>query len=122
MKLEFAFAQYTEITDLVFEMYPNLKHEGYERFFICPDTHDFWICRILKGYGEDYEEIEGSYILERNKIGKDKNVKDYPLLLIKKVIHQDQEDGCNWDYKVSTDIEKLISMVDGGFGILNLKE
>ena len=31
------------------------------------DTNDFWICRILKGYNEEYEQDENMYLVERNK-------------------------------------------------------
>lgn len=121
--MEFRFAQYTEVTDLVFEMYPSLKDDGYERFFICPDTNDYWVCRIIKGFDDEYSEDADSYLLERNKIGRwhDKGL-DYTLSRIKKVITMDFEDGGNWDYQQSYDVNKLIEMVDGGFGILNLKE
>lgn len=66
--MEFEFAKYTEVTDYAFKVNPNYKNEGFIRFFICPDVWDFWFVRILEGYNEEYDEEEGSFILERNKI------------------------------------------------------
>ena len=117
--MEFKFGQYTEITDLAFEVNPDYKKEGYVRFFICPDVWDFWFCRILEGYNEDYEIEEGSYILERDKIAMDKKGEGLTLSKVKKIIAE--HDGSNWDNEQSYDIESLIEMVDGGFGILNKK-
>lgn len=117
--MEFKFAKYTEITDYAFKVNPDYKNEGYVRFFICPDVWDFWFVRILEGYDEDYNEKEGSFLLERNKVGM--NVKGEKLTLskLKRIIEED--DGSNFDYQQGDDIEELIDMIDGGFGILNRK-
>ena len=115
--MEFEFAKYTEITDYAFKINPNYKQEGYIRFFLCPDVHDYWFVRILEGYNEDYEREEGSYILERNNISKRKG--EMPTLSkVKQLILED--DGSNWDIEQSFDIDDLINMLDDGFGILNL--
>ena len=121
--MDFRFGIYTEVTDLVFEMYPEYKYDGYERFFICPDTHDFWVIRILKGYGEDYEVKEGSFLLERNKIDRHQFAgRNVTVLQVRKVITLDREDGGNWDYVSSDDIDNLINeYVDSGYGVLNIK-
>lgn len=42
----FQFAKYTEITDTVFNITPDVKNDGYVRFFICPDTWDYWYIRV----------------------------------------------------------------------------
>ena len=121
--MEFRFGMYTEVTDLMFEMYPSLKNDGYERFFICPHTNDYWVCRILKGFDKEYGGDEDSYLLERNKIERwhEKNV-DYTLSRIKKALTMDFEDGGNWDFEQSYNVDELIEMIDGGYGILNLKK
>jgi len=122
--MEFEFARYTEITDYAFKVNPNYKNDGYVRFFICPDVWDFWFIRILKGY--EYNEEEGyienpeNYILERNKIEMDRKGQKLTLSKVKQIIEED--DGSNWDLQQGHDIEKLIDMLDEGFGILNLKE
>lgn len=117
--MEFEFAKYTEITDFAHEVNPSYKNEGFVRFFICPDVWDYWFVRILKGYDEDYNEDEDSYILERNKIGKDRKTDNLTLSKIKKIIEED--DGSSWDIQQSYDIDELIDMLDDGFGINNLK-
>lgn len=115
----FEFAKYTEITDFAFKVNPNYKEEGYIRFFICPDVWDFWFVRILEGYNKDYEKEEGCYVLERNKIEMDRKGENLNLSKLKKLILED--DGSNWNLEESFDINELIDMIDGGFGINNLK-
>lgn len=118
--MEFEFAKYTEITDFAHEINPLYKNEGFVRFFICPDVWDYWFVRILKGYDEDYNEDEESYILERNKISKDRKTDKLSLSKVKKIIEED--DGSSWDFQQSYDIDELIDMLDDGFGINNLKD
>lgn len=121
--MEFEFAKYTEITDYALKVNPNYKDEGFVRFFICQDVWDFWFVRILKGYEDDedegYIENEDNYILERNKIEMDKKGQKLTLSKLKQIIQED--DGSNWDLQQGYDIEKLIDMLDDGFGILNRK-
>lgn len=119
-KMEFKFAQYTEITDYVHKLKPESKDEGFVRFFICPDVWDYWFIRILEGYNEDYEQEEGSYIMERNKIEMDRKGENLSLSKLKRIVLED--DGSNWDFQQSFDIEELVDMLDEGFGILNRKE
>ncbi len=118
--LTFEFGKYTEVTDLAFKVNPSYKNDGYIRFFVCPDTNNFWFCRILKDVNKDYENEEGSYILERNKIPNSKKHENLSISKVHKIIEED--DFSNWDFNQSYDVNKLIQMVDGGFGILNLKE
>lgn len=117
--MEFEFAKYTEITDLVFKLKPEMKNEGYVRFFICPDVYDFWYVRILEGFNEDYEREEGSFILERDKISMDRKGEKLTLSKVKMIIQDD--DGSNYDLEQGYDLEELIDWLDDGFGILNRK-
>lgn len=118
--MKFEFAKYTEITDLVFEINPNCKNEGFVRFFICPDVWDFWFVRVLEGYNEDYETEEGSYILERAKIEMSRKGENLNISKVRNIIIND--DGSNYDFHHGYDIEELIDMLDNGFGIINRKE
>lgn len=114
----FEFGKYTEVTDFAKET--NSEYNEYERVFMCPDVHDVWIIRILKGYDEDYDEDAESYILERNKYSFPRSLNPLSTNMAKYYLEED--DFSNWDMKQSYDLDELIDMVDGGFGILNLKE
>lgn len=118
--MKFEFAKYTEITDLAFEVNPDYKNEGYIRFFICPDVHDFWFVRILEGYNEEYEKEEGCYLLERNNVEKRSKHDTLTVERVKSIIKNDA--GDNWDILEGYDLDDLIDALDGGFGILNLKD
>lgn len=69
------FAKYYDVSNIVEDMmnkkeiwaYPT-GNDKYEGVYICMDVKDFWICRILKGYDEEYERDEDKYLVERNKI------------------------------------------------------
>lgn len=93
--------------------------KGLLDFFICPDVWDFWFVRILEGYNEEYDQEEGSFILERNKIEMDRKCEKLTLSKLKQIIEDDN--GSNWDLQQGYDIEKLVDMLDGGFGIINRK-
>lgn len=69
------FAKYYNVTDIVDTMigkgeiycYPT----GEDKFlgvYVCEDSNDFWISRILKGYNEEYEKDDNMYLVERNQI------------------------------------------------------
>lgn len=118
--MKFEFAKYTEITDLAFQERPSYKEEKFIRFFICPDVHDTWYCRILEGYDANYQVKEGSYLLERNNIPNDFKGQKLDLERVKDIIHED--DGSNWDFEQSNNLQDLIDMIDDGLGIINLKE
>ena len=122
--MKFEFAKYTEVTDYAFKINPGYKNDGYVRFFICEDVWDFWFVRILKGYkyveDEGYVEDTDNYILERNKIEMDRKDQKLNLNKLRQIIEED--DFSNWDIEQSDDIDELIDMIDGGFGIHNLKE
>lgn len=121
MKLEFA--KYYDITDVAKQH--NKEYNTYEKVFICVDTHDYWLVRILKGYRNDddegYVEDADNYILERNNIAKQSKrsmIETYNQLL--KVL--DEDDFSNWDVENCDTIEEAIEMIDGGFGIGEYKQ
>lgn len=118
--MQFEFAKYTEITDYAFDVNPEYEQNKYIRIFICPDVHDFHLVRILKGYNEDYNEDENSYIMERKMIPMNKKGENLTFYKLKNILKED--DFSNWDMYQSYDLNELIERIDGGFGILNLKE
>lgn len=118
--MEFKFGVYTEVTDFALEHNPEYAKSNYIRFFVCPDTHDFWYCRILKDFNEDYNEDVGSYLLERDKIGNDYKGQNMTEDLLLKIVENDTFE--NWDFQQSYDLDELIDMIDDGWGILNKKE
>lgn len=68
------FAKYYDVSKIVDDMQTKEEIYGYptgeDKFigiYVCMDTNDFWICRILKGYNEEYEQDENMYLVERNK-------------------------------------------------------
>ena len=96
------------------------EHRTYKRLFICPDVNNFWLVRILKGFDEDYEEDNDSYILERTGLYMEVKGQSLNCLLLKELLLED--DFINWDMYVSYDLKELLDRVDDGYGILNLKE
>ena len=69
------FAKYYNVSDIVDTMmekkeidcYPT-GEDKYKGVYVCEDSNDFWISRILKGYNEEYEKDDDMYLVERNKI------------------------------------------------------
>lgn len=69
------FAKYYDVSGVVEKMqsegeidcYPT-GDDKFSSVYVCMDTNDFWICRINKGYNEEYEPEDGKYLVERNKI------------------------------------------------------
>ena len=69
------FGKYYDVSNIVEDMIANEEiycyptdNNKYCGIYVCMDTNDFWICRILKGYNEEYEKNENLYLVERNKI------------------------------------------------------
>lgn len=69
------FAKYYEVSNIVDDMMEKNEIDCYptgdDKFcgvYVCMDTNDFWISRINKGYNEEYEQEDGKYLVERNKI------------------------------------------------------
>jgi hypothetical protein len=116
----FEFGKYTEVTDFVFKTRPEYKNEGYVRFFICPDTWDFWFVRVLEDVNEEYEKEEGAFLIERNKIEKEHKGEKLSIVKLKEIIEED--DMSNWDVLECTSIEEVIDNLSDVFGINNLKE
>jgi len=145
------FAKYYNVISVLNEMLEeenklfSYQKDYCQGLYICMDTHDFWICRILEGYNEEFEQEEGSWLVERNKIDKydllefiqqddeDKleitsrhsrdvaidsfEVKD----LIKYVILYDDDKGLEgWDNTQCDGLDECIKVIDGGFGIIEL--
>jgi hypothetical protein len=69
------FAKYYNVTGLVKKMIEQGKLDCYSDcidslagVYICSDIRDFWIARINKELNDEYEEEDGVYLIERNKI------------------------------------------------------
>lgn len=114
--------------------------------FICSDTHDFWISRILEGYNSEFEQEEGKWLVERNKIDKyefceflkeqkkddsdinDRWTRDFYIdecfsldEIIENVILMDDDKGLEgWDNCECNSYEEAIRVIDGGWGIIEL--
>lgn len=71
------YAKYYNVLSFVEKMTENGEvtypagDDKYIGIYICMDTNDFWISRILKGYNEEYEEDPGKYLVERNKFSNE---------------------------------------------------
>ena len=113
----FEFAVATDITEFAKATNPDL-YDQYEKIFITPDVTDYHVLRVLKGYGEDYENQEDSFILEHQMIPKRRQDSISSLTKLTYILLQD--DGGNWDYGVFNSISECIEEVDGGFGINKL--
>lgn len=118
--MKFEFAKYTDVTGLALKVNPEYEANHYERVFLCSDTKVFWIARILTGFGEDYEPIDGSYIVEREQVSK--SAKSECLTHIKAIDLLEGDSFENWDYTVCDSIEEAIELIDDGCGINDLIE
>lgn len=116
MKLEFG--KYTEITDFAKKVNPGM-YEQYEKIYICPDTNNWWVCCILKGFNQNYEEEPEMYLVERNNPDYPNYSKcDNKFLNVKTVKEVLEDwDGSNWDVTECYSLEEAIEIIDGGFGI-----
>ena len=114
MKFEFATA--TDVTTLAKELHPDYFNQ-YKKVYLTPDVWDCHVVRILEGVGEDYEDEEGAFLMEWNKIDLQRKGEDVNLGVAKRILTEDSEDGGNWDYTVYYSMEEVIEAVDGGFGI-----
>lgn len=146
------FAKYYNVTNKLNEMLERTEQvlfsyqkDSYKSLFICSDTHDFWISRILEGYNEDFEQEEGKWLVERNKIDKydfisfieeshkqDLKVIDRPSrdvvieclddnFIIENLILMDDDNGLEgWDNCECNSYNEAVEVIDGGFGIIEL--
>lgn len=109
----FEFAKATEITEFAKENHPDTYGDNV-KVFIVPDVTDYHILRIIEGYGKDYKRIEGSFILEWQKLSKAKGDKITSTKKLDEILEED--DGGNWAYQVLGSLEECIENVSGGFG------
>ena len=71
------YAKYYNVSSFVDKMLKNgevtypTDNDKYLGIYICMDTNDFWISRILKGYDEEYEKNPDKYLVERNKFSNE---------------------------------------------------
>lgn len=118
--LKFEFGVYTDVTELALRINPEYTSNNVIKVFLCPDVHDVWLCRLIEGLDEEYNSCDGSYLLERNAIPNYEKGQKLSINRAMKILSEDEFD--NYDYKTSTDVNELIDMVDGGFGILNFNK
>lgn len=116
----FEFAKATEVTELAHKCNPDYKTSGVIRVFLCLDVWDIWVYRIYENRNIDFETEEGKYLLERDRVGKENKSDKLSIFRAKRILENDSFEV--WDSEESYDIEELIEMVDGGFGINNLTE
>ena len=144
------FAKYYNATNMMKKLIKEeklftYKDAGIKGLYVCLDTHDMWICRIIEGFNSEYEEVQDKWLVERNKIDKyslidfieTKENKKYDVRnrydredvldsldinnLIKYVIEYDDEEGMeNWDNYECDSLEECVEVIDGGFGIIEL--
>lgn len=71
------YAKYYNVSLFVDKMMQNgevtypTDNDKYFGIYICMDTNDFWISRILKGYDEEYGKNPDKYLVERNKFSNE---------------------------------------------------
>ena len=71
------FAKYYNVSSFLKKMVENgeitypINDGNYQGIYICMDTNDFWICRILKGHDENYEINPNKFLVERNKFSNE---------------------------------------------------
>ena len=71
------YAKYYNVSSFVDKMMQNgevtypTDNDKYLGIYVCMDTNDFWITRILKGYNENYEKNPNKYLVERNKFSNE---------------------------------------------------
>lgn len=143
------FAKYYNGTSIVEKLVKNENiisdWNTYKGIYMCNDTNDFWVCRIIEGYNEEYEKEENSWLIERNKIDKydlvefineilKKNItiknkidmnnffdKINDKQLMEYIILYDDKQGLeNWDCKQADSLENCIDMIDDGYGIVEI--
>jgi hypothetical protein len=147
------FAKYYNVTNKLNKMLKEGKLNSYEEglykgLYICEDTHDIWISRILEGYNSEFEKEDGKWLVERNKISKydlceflkDKKKDDSKIDnrqsrdfyidncfelddIIENIILMDDANGLEgWDNYEADSLEEAIEAIDGGYGIIEYKE
>lgn len=125
--MRFDFGRATDITLFAKIEYSHMYSDETKRIYLCPDTWDYHILRVVEGYDEEYEACEGSFILEHNKIRKQHKTEypdltasqanPYTIRALRSIM--DEDDGGNWDYSVKPSLEECVRQVDGGHGIIS---
>jgi len=69
------FAKYYDVTSKMNQLIDkgelfSYAKDYYKKLFICMDTNDFWISRVLEGYNSEYDPEQGKWLIEREKIDK----------------------------------------------------
>lgn len=120
--MEFKFAIYTEVTDFAHQVNPEYKNSGYTRLFICPDTLDFRLVRILPGFNEEYDEEEDSIVIEEKLVPKLMGRgQELTLNTLKGILTEDNFESHN--FFVVYSMEQVREQLEGGFGeVLNWKD
>lgn len=144
------YAKYYNATNIAKEMFKNKElndytEENLKGVFVCNDSNDFWICRLLEGYNDEYEKVDGLWLIERNKINKfdllsyieEKENKNFCVSnkrelhevlsklnvkhIIKTVIKMDDNECLmNWDNKECLSYEECIEVLEDGNEILKI--
>lgn len=111
----FELAQFVDVTEIAYEVNTGYEKASIEKVFVCNDVNDFWLARLMTGFGEGYEPEEGSYIVEIDKIEKESKTEKLTLERVKRLL----EDDCfeNWTYEVFNSRADAIEYIDGGYGI-----
>ena len=69
------FAKYYDVTKILEKLIKEEKLNTYKdeniyELFIYADNNDFWVARVYKDTNEEWENEEGIWLIERNKINK----------------------------------------------------
>ena len=114
--MRFEFAKFTDVTEYAHSL--ELAYLEYEKVYICPDTNDAWIGRILVGYDDEYNKNPEKVLVERNNIdgygAKYYNIKspNYAKMVLQ------EDDFCNWDVYECESLAEAIELLDDGYGII----
>ena len=121
--LEFEGGKATEVTDFAMKYFgENFYQPTYSRIFVTPDVHDFHVHRIMPNTNEDFEREEGVFMLEWEKHPMDYKAQKLDITKLYFILEKDSMNLENWDCLEFHDENDIIEEIDGGWGILNLKE
>jgi len=113
-KFKFDFAVAINVTEYAKKHFAHYKY--YHSIYVCLDTWDYHILRILEGYNADYEKEEGSILVEHEKIEKPYKAAGLDMKILHDVL--DQDSGLeSWSVEQVFDIADAVDMIDGGFGV-----
>ena len=118
--MEFKFGKYTDVTAIAFEVNPQYQVNNYVGVFLCCDTDNVWLSRIMADTNGEYEHCKGCYVVERDKIDSDHKHQDLTRRRALKILRNDEFD--NWDFTSHASLDDAIKVIDGGYGILGLTD